>query len=102
MTTSLQDKLAALELTDPERNLLAGGFCPKCREQIRGKFTPVPKGSHFLAPEIYETMRRTVGPASDPRAGREGRVDAKRITRSFYECHGWTKSRPRLEQAMGP
>jgi hypothetical protein len=48
--------LKELTLTDSERNLLAGGFCPKCEKPIRGKFDPVGK-AHFARPEIYETLR---------------------------------------------
>lgn len=47
----------SLTLTDAERNLLAGGYCPKCKVPIRGHFEPVPKGSAFMRPEIYESMR---------------------------------------------
>ena len=54
---SVQEVLEKLQLTDSERNLLAGGFCPKCKVAIRGRFDPVPKGMHWFAPEIYETLR---------------------------------------------
>lgn len=54
---TVQEVLEKLQLTDAERNLLAGGFCPKCRIAIRGIFSAVPKGIHFMAPEIYETLR---------------------------------------------
>lgn len=54
---TVQEKLESLILTDAERNLLAGGYCPKCKVPIRGRFKPVKDGWHFLAPEIYATMR---------------------------------------------
>lgn len=54
---SVQERLIQLTLTDPERNLLAGGFCPKCQVRIRGKFIAVGQGMHFMAPEIYATLR---------------------------------------------
>lgn len=59
MTNSQEQvaRLKNLELSDPERNLLAAGLCPKCERPIRGKYEPVPKGAHFMAPEIYETLR---------------------------------------------
>lgn len=52
-----QEILESLVLTEPERNLLAGGFCPKCKLAIRGEFIAVEKGMHFMAPEIYVTLR---------------------------------------------
>ena len=48
--------LKTLVLTDAERNLLAGGFCPKCEVLIRGRYDPVGDMA-FLRPEIYETLR---------------------------------------------
>jgi len=54
---SLAEQLSNLKLTDSERNLMAGGLCPKCKQPIRGKFVPVEKGMHFMAPEIYATLR---------------------------------------------
>lgn len=53
---TVQERLEKLVLTDPERNLLAGGFCPKCKRPIRGRFDPVGR-AHFIAPEIYATLR---------------------------------------------
>jgi hypothetical protein len=63
-----------LSMTEGERNLLAGGYCPKCERPIRGPFTPVAKGAHFVAPEIYESLRER---DIDTRSGHKNTCELK-------------------------
>lgn len=48
-------------LTQPESNLVAAGYCPKCERKISGWKTPF--GS--FAPEIWEALRENnIDPAT--------------------------------------
>jgi len=75
MTSEQIERLQKLELSEGERNLLAAGICPKCKRSIRGNFDPVGK-CHFLAPEIYETLREN---NIDADSGHENNCELKGI-----------------------